>query len=110
MMLYKILIGAVLLASVLASPAKKEAPVISNISVDPSAGPNGTVYTLSVHISDPQGRDNIVQVLHQIRENREAIQVPLNDEGRDGDLKKGDGVYSGQSIVLNIVAKECIYL
>lgn len=103
-----VLIGAALMAAVLSPPAsnKDEAPIISGLSVEPSAGPTGTVYVLSVHISDPQGRDNIVPMLHQLRENRELIQVPLNDEGRDGDLKQGDGIYSGRSNVPKTAAKE----
>ncbi|MBN4054532.1 hypothetical protein JYT87_02365 [Nitrospira defluvii] len=85
---------------------KDTAPVIFDLIIDPAAGPTGTPYTLTLHITHPQGPDNIVHILYQMREGLEAIEVLINDEGLDGDLKKGDGIYSGQSRVPDTASKQ----
>ncbi len=85
---------------------KDTTPVISDLRVDPASGPTGTTYTLSLQIIDPQGPENVVQTLYQMREGLEAIELPINDEGLAGDLQKGDGIYTGKSRVPPTAAKE----
>ncbi len=80
-------------------------PVISDLKVDPQAGPVGTTYTITLHITDPQGPDDIVNTLYQVRERSEVIEVLINDEGVDGDISKGDGIHTGKSIVPRTAAK-----
>lgn len=74
--------------------ADKDAPVISDLNVDPSAGPVDTRYTVSVRITDPRGPGDIVPTLFQIRERVESIPLTINDQGENGDAVAGDGVYT----------------
>ena len=69
-------------------------PVISDLHVSPPSGPTGTVYKISLRITS---RTEIIPLLHQVREGKEAISVPLRDDGLDGDAEKGDGIYTGHS-------------
>ena len=69
-------------------------PVISDLRVSPSSGPTGTVYRISVRITPSE---NVVPLLHQMREGKEAISVPIRDDGMEGDDAKGDGIYTGHS-------------
>lgn len=78
-------------------------PIISDLKVFPTAGPAGSIYTLSLRIANPEG---IVPLLHQMREGREAIDVPLRDDGLQGDEKKGDGIYTGHSEVPPTAARQ----
>jgi hypothetical protein len=74
-------------------------PLIADVRIVPAAGPTGTVYTVSVRIVSPRDPGAIVPVLHQIRERTERIDLPIHDDGLDGDAVKGDGVYSGRTSV-----------
>ena len=74
-------------------------PLISDIRVDPSSGPSGTVYTISVRIVRPKDPRDLVPVLRQLRDGAESIDVPIHDDGMDGDALKGDGIYTGRSLV-----------
>lgn len=78
-------------------------PVISDLNVSPAAGPVGSVYTISLRITSQGG---VIPLLHQMREGREAISVPLRDDGLEGDAAKGDGVYIGHSGVPPTAAKQ----
>lgn len=104
-MLTRITITALMLSAAAAHAADrppgpdKDAPVISDLNVTPSAGPVGTRYTVAVRISDPRGPADIVPTLYQIRERMESIPLPINDRGRDGDAVAGDGVYTGAARV-----------
>jgi len=80
-------------------------PSISDLKVDPKVGSSGKRYRLTVKISDPQGAKDIVKTLFQLREGVEGIEVPIHDDGLDGDLSKGDGVYTGHSTVPRTAAK-----
>ena len=80
-------------------PASIDAPVISDLRLDRRAGSVGAVYTLSLRISDPQGPDNIVKTVHQLREKTEKILVPINDDGLYGDAVENDGIYTGRNVV-----------
>jgi len=82
-----------------------EAPVISGLSVSPDAGPAGTSYRLSLRLEDPQGLDDVPKTLYQVREGIEPIELQINDRGMQGDLKAGDGIFSGQSRVPATAAK-----
>jgi len=86
----------------LAQPAAAQdssGPQIADLHVDPSSGPTGTVYTISVRIVKPRAPNEFVPVLHQIRENTELIDIPIHDDGLDGDAVKGDGIYTGRTSV-----------
>ncbi|TAK08630.1 MAG: hypothetical protein EPO39_04155 [Candidatus Manganitrophaceae bacterium] len=78
-------------------------PVISNLQVSPSSGPVGTTYTLSLRITS---LGEIVPLLHQMREGKEAIDVSLRDDGLGEDAKKGDGIYTGHIGVPLTAAKQ----
>jgi len=69
-------------------------PLISELRVSPPSGPTGTIYKISLRVTSQAG---IVPLLHQLREGKEAISVPLRDDGLDGDAVKGDGIYTGHS-------------
>ena len=85
---------------------ENETPVIADLKVAPSSGSAGTVYVLSVQMTDPQGLGDILKILYQMREGIELIELPLNDDGLEGDLKKGDGIFSGQSAVPKTAARQ----
>ncbi len=74
-------------------------PRLLALQVSPDTGPRGTRYTIAVKIIDPQGADDIVALLYQVREQAELIRLQVNDEGRGADQVAGDGVYTGQSLV-----------
>lgn len=78
-------------------------PMISDLRVFPTAGPAGSIYTISLRITNPE---EIVPLLHQMREGRESIDVPIRDDGLQGDAKKGDGVYTGHSEVPPTAARQ----
>lgn len=78
-------------------------PMISDLTVSPTSGPAGSVYTLSVRIASQKGA---IPLLHQIREGRETIAVPLRDDGLAGDLVKGDGIYTGRGEVPPTAARQ----
>lgn len=77
--------------------------VISDLNVSPISGPAGTIYTLSVRITSKVGA---IPILHEIREGKETIAVPLRDDGLEGDAVKGDGIYIGHSSVPPTAAKQ----
>ncbi len=76
-----------------------DSPVISQLRVFPQFGPAGTEYAISLKIMDPQGPADVGNALYQIRQKRELITIPLNDEGKGADSAAGDDVYTGTSIV-----------
>ncbi len=78
-------------------------PVISDLTVSPLSGPTGTVYRISLRIAS---RSGVVPLLRQVREGRETISVPLRDDGREGDVSKGDGIYTGHSGVPPTAARQ----
>jgi hypothetical protein len=101
-----ILVFAALLAMSFSLAAEERSgPVISDLKVDPLSGPPGTVYTISIRIVSPRNTEDIVLVLHQVRENMESIDVPIRDDGLEGDAVKGDRVYAGRSVVPRTAAK-----
>lgn len=81
-------------------------PVISDLRVEPSSGPPGSAYTISVRIDSPRDPDEIVPILNEIRENMEKIQVNLNDDGLAGDAITGDGRYTGRIAVPQSAAQQ----
>ncbi|HUK57577.1 MAG TPA: choice-of-anchor X domain-containing protein [Nitrospiria bacterium] len=81
-------------------------PVILDLAVDPSSGPPGTVYTISVRIESPRDPKAIVPLLYQVREGAEKIEVAIHDDGLDGDAAKGDGRYTGRSVVPDTAAQK----
>jgi hypothetical protein len=89
------------------SPAGQGAgPVISDLRVEPSSGPSGSAYTISVRIESPRDPEEIVPVLNEETENMEKIEVPLRDDGLDGDAVKGDGRYTGRIEVPETAAQQ----
>ncbi|MFQ5579623.1 MAG: hypothetical protein ACE5FZ_03350 [Nitrospiria bacterium] len=74
-------------------------PLISDLKIHPKKGPAGTVFTLSFRLRDPQGPDDVLKILFQVREGRELIEIVINDDGLNGDVFKGDGIYTGKDRV-----------
>jgi hypothetical protein len=81
------------------SSQDKRSPVISDLKVAPQAGPLGTIYKITLRITDPQGPGDIIKTLYHLREKVEGIQVPINDDGVNGDVSRGDGIYTGINFV-----------
>lgn len=99
------LVALSLLAMALPLAAQEQpGPLISDLTVHPTSGPPGTVYTISVRIESPQDPKEIVAVLHQTRELRESDDIPIHDDGVEGDAVDGDGIYTGQSTVPSTAA------
>jgi hypothetical protein len=96
----------VLIAAASNSADNGQSPVISDLKADPSAGSAGTVYAITLKILDPQGPEDIVQILYQVREAIETIEVPIHDGGIHGDALKGDGIYTGWSEVPETAARQ----
>jgi hypothetical protein len=71
-------------------------PVISDLRVEPSSGPPGSAYTISVRIESPRDPKEIVPILNEETEKMEKIELPIRDDGLDGDAVKGDGRYTGR--------------
>jgi hypothetical protein len=84
---------------------EQSGPLIADLTLHPSSGPPGTDYIISVRIVSPPNPKVIVPVLHQIREMRESDDIPIHDDGQEGDAVKGDGIYTGQSTVPNSAAE-----
>jgi len=82
-----------------AAAQESSGPVIADVRIVPNAGPTGTVYTVAVRIVRPSDPEAVVPVLHQIRERTERIDLPIHDDGLQGDAVKGDGIYTGQTSV-----------
>jgi hypothetical protein len=101
--LFSLPLVALFSASVAAQTA---GPVISDLRVEPSSGPPGSSYTVSVRILSPQDPDEIVPVLNEVRENQEKIEVGIRDDGLDGDAVRGDGRYSGRIRVPETAAEQ----
>lgn len=80
-------------------------PVISDLKIHPKKGPAGTVFTITLRITDPQGPDDVMRTLFQMREGRESIEIAINDDGRNGDASKDDGIYTGKDRVPKTAAK-----
>ncbi len=80
-------------------------PVISNLEIHPKKGPAGTTFTITLRITDPQGPDDIMRTLFQMREGRESIEIVINDDGLNSDVSKGDGIYTGKDRVPKTAAK-----
>jgi hypothetical protein len=86
--------------------AQAGGPVISDLRVEPSSGPPGSTYTISVRIESPRNPDEIVPVLNEVRENQEKIEVGIRDDGLHGDAVRGDGRYTGQIAVPQTAAQQ----
>ncbi|HIE66099.1 MAG: choice-of-anchor X domain-containing protein [Nitrospira sp.] len=80
-------------------------PAISDLKVQPGKGPAGTVFTITLRITDPQGHDDLERTLFQRREGRESSEITLHDDGLNGDVSKGDGIYTGKDRVPKTAAK-----
>jgi hypothetical protein len=81
-------------------------PVISDLRVEPSSGPPGSAYIVSVRIESPRDPKEVVPILNEVRENMEKIGVAINDDGLDGDAVKGDGRYTGRITVPQTAAQQ----
>lgn len=94
--------GLALLLALFSVPATAQspaAPVISDLKVQPDRGFAGSSYVIRLKIKDPQGAEDIVDLLYHVRESQEWIKVPINDKGINGDERAGDGVYTGRTFV-----------
>ena len=100
-------LAALVLMTLSSSPAAGQgpAPVISDLRVEPSSGPPGSVYTITVRIETPRDPKEVVPILNELRENMEKIEVAINDDGLDGDAVKGDGRYTGRITVPQTAAQ-----
>ncbi|MBI3597008.1 MAG: hypothetical protein HY203_07655 [Nitrospirae bacterium] len=81
-------------------------PVISDLRVEPSSGPPGSAYSISVRIENPRDPKEIIPILNEVRENMEKIEVTIHDDGLDGDAVKGDGRYTGRIVVPGTAAQQ----
>jgi hypothetical protein len=82
-----------------ASAKEPGSPVISNLKVSPHGGPVGTIYKITLSVTDPQGLQDVTKILYHLRANVEGIQVPINDDGVNGDAVRGDGIFTGMNFV-----------
>lgn len=81
-------------------------PVISDLRVEPSSGPPGSSYTISVRVESPRDPKEIVPILNEVRENLEKIEVTIHDDGLDGDAVPRDGRYTGRIVVPQTAAQQ----
>ena len=81
-------------------------PVISDLQVEPSSGPPGSTYTISVLVQSPRDPKEVVPILNELRENMEKIEVAIHDDGLEGDAVKGDGRYTGRIMVPETAAQQ----
>lgn len=97
----------VLLAALAVPTAENDAisPRISGLQITPASGPRGARYTIALKIIDPQGADDVVALLYQLRERSELIRLEINDEGRGADREAHDGIYTGVSVVPDTAAR-----
>jgi len=84
---------------------KDLSPVISDLNLLPVKGPAGTVFTITLRIMDPQGADDLERTLFQMREGRESSEIAIHDDGLNGDISKGDDIYTGKDRVPETAAK-----
>lgn len=80
-------------------------PVISDLRVEPSSGPPGSSYTISLRIESPRNPGEIVPILNEETEKMEKIELPIHDDGLDGDVVKGDGRYTARIVVPETAAQ-----
>lgn len=97
--IYGPVLAFIFLLPVLAFPENGRSPIISELKVAPQGGPAGTAYRITLRITDPQGPEDIIKILYHLRENVEGIQIPINDDGLNGDTIRGDGIYTGMNVV-----------
>ncbi len=81
-------------------------PVISDLRVEPSFGPPGSAFTISVRIESPRDPREIVPILNEETEKMEKIMLPIRDDGMDGDAVRGDGRYTGRIVVPQTAAQK----
>ncbi len=74
---------------------RMDAPVITNLKIEPSSAPRGSRLLVHIKIFDRQGRDDILPVLYLLREGRETIKTPVYDDGMHKDALPNDGFYTG---------------
>jgi hypothetical protein len=91
--------GLLFLAAPGAAENRANAPVITNLKLEPSTAPRGSRIRVTIQIYDRQGPRAIVPTLHFLREGSELIRVPLHDDGTRGDNVARDGFYTGEMTV-----------
>ena len=97
---------ALMTLSVSSAAGQATGPVISDLRVEPSSGPPGSAYTVSVRVERPRDPKEIVPILIEVRENLEKIEVTINDDGLDGDAVRGDGRHTGRIVVPQTAAQQ----
>ena len=101
------LVAHALITLACASAAGQAAgPVISDLRVEPSYGPPGSAYTISVHTETPRDPKEIAPILKEETEKMEKIEVPIRDDGFDGDALRVDGRYTGRIVVSQTAAQK----
>jgi hypothetical protein len=90
------LAGLLFPASAGAAGNKADAPVITNLKLDPSTAPRGSRILVHVEIFDRQGPGDVVPTLYFLREGWELLRVPVHDDGTRGDSVARDGFYTGE--------------
>ena len=69
-------------------------PDIKNAKVNPTSGPSGTIFIITVDISDPLGVDPATTIAHiQNPDEKDVAQVTLFDDGLHNDGAANDGTY-----------------
>lgn len=77
------------------------APEIRTVQLKPSLVPNDgfSIFMLEVKLYDPQGLNNIKGVLADLHEINALPSYTLVDNGKWGDQKANDGIYTLQTVV-----------
>jgi len=70
-------------------------PIITLVTVNPDTLKSGNLVSISAEVYDEQaGVDSVFALI--LGENSEFIQINMNDNGANGDIKAGDSVYTTQ--------------
>ncbi len=84
-------------------PQLPKPPGLSQPSVSPAVASPDTLLTLSVAVTD--SGDGIGDVFADLRSIGGSAFTRLNDEGRNGDQRSGDGIYSARYLIPKEVAQ-----
>ena len=73
--------------------APSPGPTVKNPAVSPSSGNIGTIFKITVEVSDVSGVSSVVANIHEPYSTSTIDSVPLYDDGMHSDGAANDGVY-----------------